>query len=303
MVKIILESGNCLFLVHRKQSIFGNKLFNSNPMKKKITLTLLTGIVAISAMSFDIYDNDGLKTNKTGGHGETGCTCHSAGTANLTVAVTATPDISLGYVAGQTYTIHFTVAETGKLVFGLDFQALNSTNANAGTLTAGTGTQKITNTGLDNITHILDGGFTTDSHTFDFTWFAPASGTGNVTFWYSAVAGNHNAAASGDERFAGSTILSDVTAITENSISNFNFSVSPNPSSDNVNVKFSLKETSSVMIDLTDVNGNKVANFISDKGMNGDINKTFDISSYSKGIYFIRLNVNGQSSMSRIVKL
>lgn len=270
-------------------------------MKKTITLALLAGIVALGAMSFDLYKADGSETNRTGGHGESGCTCHSVGTANLTVSVTATPDISGGYIAGTTYTIHYTVAETGKLVFGMDFQALNSSNANAGTLTAGTCTQKTTTAGLDNITHIQDGGLTNDSHTFNFTWVAPAAGAGNITFWYSAVAGNHNSSSSGDERYASSTILSDVTAIAENSISNVLVSVFPNPATDNVNVKFTLKETSFITVDLMDINGNKVANLISENGMQGDINKTFNVSSYSKGVYFLKIQDEKSSSLKKLI--
>ena len=190
-------------------------------MKKTTTITL-AGIIAIGAMSFDIYNEDGTKTNRTGGHGESGCTCHSATTS--TIALTSTPSLSGGYVQGTTYTLHLTVAETGKTVFGIDLQALNTNTVNVGALTPGTGSQKITATnGIDNITHVLDGGLTNDSHTFDFTWVAPSTPAGAVTFWYSGVAGNHNAATSGDSNCKGSTVVSDVTAIAENSISDLNF--------------------------------------------------------------------------------
>ena len=269
-------------------------------MKKSTTL-LLAGILAIGAMSFDILSEDGSKTNRTGGHGETGCTCHSVGTA-ITASVTATPDLSGGYIADSTYTIHYTVASPGKLVFGIDFQALNSYTVNAGTLTAGTGSQKITAAnGLDNITHIMDGGFTNDSHTFDFTWKAPSTSAGNVTFWFSAVAGDHDGTQSGDERYAGSTVIPDVTAIAENSVSDFNLSVFPNPASDYVNVKFTLQESSDVTVDLMDISGNKVANLISENGMKGDINKTFNVSSYSKGVYFLKIKDEKYSSLKKLI--
>ena len=195
----------------------------------------------------------------------------------------------------------YTVAKTGKLIFGIDFQALNSANANAGTLTAGTGTQKTTNTGLDNITHITDGGLSNDSHTFDFTWVAPSTPAGTVTFWYSAVAGDNNNASSGDERYAGSTVIPDVTAIAENSVSDFNLSVFPNPASDYVNVKFTLQESSDVTVDLMDISGNKVANLISENGMKGDINKTFNVSSYSKGVYFLKIKDEKYSSLKKLI--
>ncbi|MBI4947349.1 MAG: T9SS type A sorting domain-containing protein [Bacteroidetes bacterium] len=267
---------------------------------KKTTTLLFAGIITIGAMSFDIYNEDGTKTNRTGGHGESGCTCHSATTS--AISITSTPDLSAGYMQDSTYTLHLTVTETGKTVFGIDLQALSTATVNIGTLTAGTGTQKITATnGLDNITHVLDGGLTNDAHTFDFTWKAPATSAGTVTFWYSGVAGNSNQATSGDSNCKGSWVINNVTAIAENAISNILVSVFPNPSSESMNVKFSLKETSSVVVDLMDINGNKVSNLISESGMKGDINRTFDVSSYSKGVYFLQIRDEKSSSLKKIV--
>ncbi len=95
---------------------------------------------------------------------------------------------------------------------------------------------------------------------------------------------------------------SDITVgIAEAVAKDYNLSVFPNPSSDNLNVKFSLKGISSVNMDIIDITGRKVADLISENGMNGEVNKTFNISSYAKGIYFVRLKINNESTLEKIV--
>jgi len=272
-------------------------------MKKTITLVLLLGLVAFGAMSFDITYFDGVS-----GRTVTGCTCHgSTATTGVTCTLSFSPAMTSGsYMPNTTYTVTTTVAYAGELNAGIDLKTtVGTTTVTAGSGTFGAGSNTFIKSG--EITHTGTGNTTsTGSVDFDFIWTSPASGTGDITFTYSALAGNNDGNNSSLDKWnknMTTVVTESLSSIAENNVSNFNLSVSPNPTSDNVNVKFSLKETSSIMIDLIDVNGNKVANLISDKGMNGGINKTFDISSYTKGVYFIRLNVNGQSSMNRIVKL
>ena len=97
----------------------------------------------------------------------------------------------------------------------------------------------------------------------------------------------------------GSSIYSEIVSVNlqnDNSINVF-----PNPASDYVNVKFTLKETSSVTVDLMDISGNRVSNLISENGMKGDINKTFNVSSYSKGVYFLKIKDEKYSSLKKLI--
>jgi hypothetical protein len=152
------------------------------------------------------------------------------------------------------------------------------------------------------VTHTGTGNNTSNSHAFSFYWTAPAAGAGTVTFYTSGLAANGTGGTSGDYTYTTSLALSQNTVgIDEVPAENYNFSVFPNPSSEDFNVKFSLKELSTVNIDLIDINGKKVVNFISESGMNGEVNKTFNISSYAKGIYFVRLKINNESTLEKIV--
>src|SRR3990172_941634 len=123
-------------------------------MKKTITLSIAS-IFILGLMSFVAMDPDG-KTNRTGGHGESGCTCHSSSLNNaVTVSAAASGSLfTAGYVIGTVYTIDITVAEGSQPLFGFDFQALNSANASVGTLTAGTsGDNKVSGSPLVNVVH------------------------------------------------------------------------------------------------------------------------------------------------------
>jgi hypothetical protein len=273
-------------------------------MKKSITLTL-AGIVAIGAMSFDILTSNG-KAGKTGAYTEGNCTsCHSDYAVNSgpgSIAITSTPSLTNGYVAGTTYTVNVTVAQSGVSLFGFDFEALTNATTNGGTLAVVcTDTKTLASSSRTDVVHTGTGNATADSHTFSFVWTAPTTGTSTVTFYASGNAADGDGSTSGDYIYTTSLPISNVTSVEENVEANFNLSVFPNPVSDNVNVKFTLMETSDITIDLMDINGNKIANIISENGMKGDINKTFNVSSYSKGVYFLQIKNEKASSIKKLI--
>ncbi|MBI4930623.1 MAG: T9SS type A sorting domain-containing protein [Bacteroidetes bacterium] len=283
-------------------------------MKKTTTLTL-AGIIAIGAMSFDILSSGG-KAGKTGSPGENTCItgCHTGTALNGgpgSVSIATTPSLTNGYIAGSTYTVDVTVAESvapNNALFGFDFEALIASGANGGTLaiTNATLTQILTKTVnanvRNNVVHTGNGNVGPNTQTFSFNWTAPATGLGCVTFYTTGLAADNSGGTSGDHVYRDTLVVCEgFVGIAEGSASNFNFSVSPNPASDYVNVHFTLKEASSVTVDLMDINGNKVASLISANGMKGDINKTFNVSSYSKGVYFLKIKDENSSSLRKII--
>lgn len=275
-------------------------------MKRKITLAI-TSVFTLGLMSFGILSDNG-KTNKTGRAGEGGCTCHSASLNNaVTVSVTASGTLlTLGYVAGTSYTINVTVAETGQPLFGFDFEALNSSNTSAGTLTAGTsGDNKISGTAPVNAVHTGVGNTGSGTHTFTFTWVAPATGSGAVTFYYSGLAANSNGSPdSGDHWNDGSTVINESTVgIAEQASTNLNLFVFPDPVKESTNVSYSLAENSVVSANLINLNGQVVSVFFDKEEQSaGNQNRTLLLnSSIAKGIYFIAINVNGKNNFKKIV--
>jgi hypothetical protein len=280
-------------------------------MKKKITLALIA-IVAVCAMSLKTFASDKGVAGYTGSYLEGDCTqCHG-GTANTgpgSITINPTPAFADGgYVPGTKYTIKVTVTNTGMVDFGFDLEALLSGDTtNAGTLaiiTDSTNDQIKANaiiSGLTDVTHTQTGYSGNGTKSWYFYWTAPTTGTGIVTFFEAGVA-NTTTVGAGGNVYTDSLVVPQTTmGINELNSSAFNLSVFPNPLTENMNVKFSLKETSSVTMEIFDVNGNKVSDLISENEMNGDVNKTFNVSTLAKGIYFVRLNINGESTIQKIV--
>jgi hypothetical protein len=171
---------------------------------KNQTIFLIGGLAIIITSAFDILSDNG-KAGYTGSANELLCDdCHSTyGNSNSrpgTIYVTSTMN-NWQYVPGQTYTVNVIVKQSGKPLFGLGFEALNSTNGNAGTIqvTNANKTQiknkSVSGVVRNNLVHQLNGGLTNDSAVFSFNWVAPATNVGNVTFYFSGVAANNN----GDE--------------------------------------------------------------------------------------------------------
>ena len=207
-----------LFRIANKinKQIFTNKL---NKMIKKLLLTALPIIVFALFTSEQMSDNG--KAAKTGAPGEVNCTdCHGDYTLNSgggSISIAAPTMAGFQYTPGQTYNMSVTVSRSANSLFGVGIEALTSGNANAGTLNitdaASTQIKSATVSGVSrrNIVHTLDGGATAASKVFNFSWTAPASGTGNVTFYFAGVAGDGDGNESGDYVYIGSQLLTEIS--------------------------------------------------------------------------------------------
>ncbi len=77
------------------------------------------------------------------------------------------------------------------------------------------------------------------------------------------------------------------------------FSVFPNPASENVSINFDLNETSTVLIDITDITGKQVAIIMNEK-QNGVVTKQFNTAALPNGNYFVRLQTNGKTITQKL---
>ncbi len=78
------------------------------------------------------------------------------------------------------------------------------------------------------------------------------------------------------------------------------FKVYPNPATNNVYINFDLKETSSYLLDVTDISGKLVA-IISEERQNGVVTKKFSTEALLSGNYFVRLQVNGKTVTQKLI--
>ncbi len=168
----------------------------STPMLKKISLSILP-FLAVLVFSSEQLSEDG-RAGYTGSPGEGDCTtCHTSfavntGGGSITFQNSGMP--ANEYVAGQTYNMSITVTRSTNILFGFGFEALNSANDNAGTLNitdaAATQIKTLLVSGITrrNVVHQLNAGAASGSKTFNFSWTAPATGSGAVSFYFAGVA-------------------------------------------------------------------------------------------------------------------
>lgn len=171
---------------------------------KKFLMPLVAITAVVTGTAFEIRSDNG-RAGYTGAPGELVCNdCHSTfGASNSgpgTLYVTSTMN-NWQYVPGQTYTVNVVVKQTGRPLFGVGFEALTSSNNNAGALVITNAvktqikTKSVNGVTRNNVVHNLNGGLSADSSVFSFNWTAPATNLGNITFYFAGVAANNN----GDE--------------------------------------------------------------------------------------------------------
>jgi hypothetical protein len=215
-------------------------------MKKLINLGLLGSLCLILlSSSYSLQDDPDGKAGASGAPGETTCNdtdCHNSfalnsGTGSITIS---SPDLTdWAYVPGTTYTISVTVEQSAINLFGLCFEALKPNGDNAGTLHAGVGTQIKNKTvgGFQrkSITHNDNTGASANTHTFIFTWDAPATEIGNITFYVAGLAANDNGNETGDRVYSTSQIVTPASVgLNEVMTAGFEKHLYPNPATDRI---------------------------------------------------------------------
>jgi hypothetical protein len=188
-------------------------------MIRKLIISFLP-IAAMAILTSGIMSDNG-KAGRTGSPGETNCTnCHNTYTNNSgggSITIQSPGMTGNAYSPGQVYNMSVTVSKSGVSLFGVGIEALTTANANGGTLAitdaASTGTKNATVSGVSrtNIVHKLNGGIGTGSKVFNFKWTAPAAGTGNITFYFSGIAGNGNGSDNGDYVYTASKVFTEST--------------------------------------------------------------------------------------------
>lgn len=151
------------------------------------------------------YSSSAPPVATTGGPSEGNCTsCHSGSVISSGTNwsnITLTTNIpSGGYTPGDTYAITFSLAQSSIVRYGFEATVLSSSNAMAGSFTAGTGSTILSSGSRTYIAHSSSGtSFTGGTASWTFSWTAPSIGVGNVTFYTTMNSANNNGSTSGDQ--------------------------------------------------------------------------------------------------------
>jgi hypothetical protein len=199
------------------------------------------------------------------------------------------------------------VARTGNSLFGIGFEALQASGANAGTLTAGTGTHTgnftVSGNSRKNIIQNTDGGASSNTHTFTFTWVAPTTNIGNVTFYTSGMCCNNNGNEVGDYVYSKSQVVTPVAAsVAEEKSEALNMIAYPNPASEMMNLDYTLPESGKVKASIFSMNGQHVMDIFEANQTAGPIHRTFDVTSLASGLYVINVSVNGKNLEAKMIE-
>jgi len=279
-------------------------------MKKKI-IVVVPIVAMIFATAFGILSDNG-KAGYTGSSGELKCNdCHNSyGNSNSgTGTIYVTSNIpNWRYVPGQTYIVNVIVKQIGKPLFGLGFEALTSTNANAGSLIITNSTKTTIKTKTvsgvtrNNVVHQLNGGLHADSAIFTFNWTAPTSNIGNITFYFAGIAANNNGNEDLDYAYNGSKVVSpaSTTGLSENNKNISNLKAYNNDEG-RITLEYSSFEHTSPKINIIDLGGRLVSSEEAGQYVSGEVKMTVSVPvGLKSGMYLIRVISNGESLNSKL---
>jgi hypothetical protein len=283
-------------------------------MKKNyVFLALLAG--SIGLLSFNsIKQNNAINTyhlnangspgGKTGAPGDQTCTqCHSgtvqSGTNFQTVVLTnASGTIVTSYNPGETYTVTVGML-TSNAKNGFEIVALTPSNTQAGSVavTSATTTKTVTFGSKTRITQKSGG---TSLNNWSYSWTAPATNVGNVTFYLGTNVSNSNNNDNGDVIRNSQHVFGSTAGIQENTAKVA------------INLGYS-KASNSLTIDLaSQLNGEAAINLVDLSGKSVQFEQLGNVSTGNnmlnvklnnqlpKGVYVAHINVNNNFVSKKI---
>jgi len=270
--------------------------------KKLLFLIPVAGVIGLTFMSntnenFEKYHVDGVsfsdlsnagQTGVTGAPGEANCTqCHS-GTVSAADATNGMTTTATTYQVGQTYS--FAIGSLTNTTNGFQMTVLDNDGNKAGSFVDGapnTGIQ--TAGGKEYINH------SSITQAWAVEWVAPATDMGPLTVYYALNAANGTGGNTGDEIFVGThSLTSDETnGLTNHQKQDEKVNMFFNDNSNELNVKYSLKEKSNLMVQVVDLSGKIIEEVqLGQKSFGPHSSKVQLKNIQNEGIYIVSLFIN-----------
>lgn len=185
-------------------------------MIRFLSTIVFIAFFGLLATEYALTNSGGPPPNHTGAPGQSNCTsCHggtvNSGPATRSLVFNGNPNLT-SYTPGQTYTAVLTINQTGIGTFGFQMISRNANNANVGTFIA----TNVNETQVSNgyLQHTSGGitAATTGSKSWSFSWTAPATGTGTVSFYVATNAADGTGGTSGDAIYTNVFTLTEAAA-------------------------------------------------------------------------------------------
>lgn len=241
-------------------------------------------------------DNNGPSAGKTGAPGENNCTqCHSGvaqnGNSVNQVILTENANVVTSYMPGISYNVAVNMTDFSS-INGFQIVALTPTNTQAGSITIipGSGTQlKNGSAGKKYVTHTLAGNV---QHSWAFTWTAPASNVGTVTFYLATNKTNAQNNSSGDVIYLSQHPFGSVASVEELPDA-MELEAGYQPSNHSLLLTYSALSSGESSVNVVDLNGKSVFNEEVGHSESGLNKKSVKLpESLEEGIYIVHFNVN-----------
>ena len=253
---------------------------------------LLSPITAFLAIAFSSGPSAGL-TGSPGDSNNNCSVCHSGADTNTSfgLSVSITTNIpSGGYALGQTYTI--TVSQTSfgsatKHGFEITAEIANASKVGTFAITDATNTQ-IRGTANDFVTHTSAGSGQTS---WSFNWTAPSFDAGNVTFYTASIAGE----GTGSTNTQMVLVTKPFGVLGINDARLLNFTMYPNPCDNKVSFQLP-SDIDKAQVTIFDYLGKSLL----EQNISTS-NKNIDISNFSSGIYFIRIQTATKVGTKKLI--
>jgi Secretion system C-terminal sorting domain len=278
-------------------------------MKK---LVLLFSVCALSSTLFMSYQAGALASagDRTGRVTSTCKQCHGGtnyGNVTIVQEVTdGTGAVVTSYVPGASYNVKLTINKTAGTPVGYAFQWVG---VKAATTTVQAGTPSTTQTGTavrtSGTLKYVEQSVRLATNVINFTWVAPAAGTGSVKMFFVGLAANGNnndGSTDTTSPSANATLTEDVVGTERIDAPVSTMKVVPNPVAEALRLQINTIKNGNYTIQVTDLAGKVVATQ-SATLTDGDNNVSLDVANLAAGMYAVRLlGANSVEATTMMVK-
>lgn len=287
---------------------------------KKMYILPIAAVVTLGAISFQKSDNfkiekyfaknghksaSGSVTGRTGAPGELNCTSCHAGTAqtgdteNSFILLNSVPAAVTTYVPGATYTAALTMT-SNPAKKGFQATVLDASDNMAGTFVA-TATTAISGTTRKYANHKSTSNTSTVS-TWLWSWTAPATDAGDVTFYVATNKANANNNDSGDIIYLSQHIVGSTAGLEEQTQEQTNFSAGYSAANNSIAFDFTTLSSGEMNLNLVDMNGKSVFTYNLGNAIVG-VNKQMVVlpADIKNGIYVVNFFVNNKAMSAKIM--
>ena len=268
------------------------KVFKMIKRNTKLNMAILS-VLALVFMS----NRGGSPGGRSGSTTDNGATCSTNGGCHNSSSAPASQDMistnvpSNGYAPGSSYDITINISDEGTSVWGFEMMAEDKNGLPVGAFPNNSQVNSL-NSGL-RATHKFASSSSSDAQTWIANWTAPASGTGLVTFYVSAMAANGNGNNRGDRVFIDTISITENTSANIAELENFQINLYPNPATQKI-VITGYENTSSNI---------KVINSMGKTVMSGLFKNALNISELASGTYYLKIIENNRVFIKRFSKI